>query len=462
MKPLWLRFLPAFLRQRLEGRHNLRKIISNIGWLFADKIVRMGVGLFVGVWVARYLGPAQFGTLNYVTSFVALFSVCANLGLDSIVIRDLVREPEFADENLGTVFGLKLVGALVTILLSVSAIATLRTHDHLSLVLVSIIAVGTFFQAFDTIDFWYQSQVRAKFSVYARNAAFLVISFLKIILIELKAPLIAFGWAALGEVALGTCGLILIYRRNELHLSSWQFSWIRAGKLLRESWPLFFSGAFVTLYIKIDQIMIGQILGDEKVGIYSAAVQLTEMWYFIPMVITSSVFPAIVSAKKVGETQYYDILQKMYLLMVWLSVAVAVPLTLFANPIVHLIFGREYLGGATVLSIQCWSGLFIFSGLVSNHWYLLENLNHYTLYRHVLGAGINIAINLVLIPRYGIIGAAIATLITQFGTSYMFDLINKPTRILFRIKSRYYFLFLPITIRSVLNSLILHKQHKST
>lgn len=454
----WLRFLPQQVRSRIQGRHTLQNIIANTGWLFIDKILRMGVGLFVGIWVARYLGPTGFGTLNYVTAFVALFSVCASLGLDTIVIRNIIRAPETIAEQLGTTFILKFAGAFLTMLLSMSAITILRSHDRLTLVMVTIIASGTFFQAFDTIDFWYQAQVRSKFTVYAKNVAFLVISLVKTILIGIKAPLVAFACAATGEIALGACGLILVYCRNGYHMNTWRFSRKRAVELLRDSWPLFLSGIFVTLYIKIDQVMLGQMLGDEKVGIYSAAVRLTEMWYFMPMAITSSVFPAVVSAKKEGEARYYDCLQKLYLLMVWLSVAVAVPITLFARPIVQLVFGQEYLGGATALSIQCWSGLFIFSGLVSNLWYLLENLNHYTLYRHVLGAGINIAINLILIPRYGITGAAVATLITQLGTSYLFDLINKPTRILFRIKSRYFFLFLPITIRYGYTSLMAHKR----
>jgi PST family polysaccharide transporter len=452
MDARWLKWLPSPLRRRIAGRYNLQAILGNSGWLFVNNILRMGVGLVVSVWVARYLGPEQYGTLNYAIAFVALFSVCANLGLDSIVIRDIARDSACSEESLGTALALKLAGAFVTLLLSVAAIAVLRPQDYLSLVIVTIIASGTFFQAFDTIDFWYQSQVRSKFAVYARNPAFLAISLVKVLLIVLEAPLVAFAWAGLGEIALGACGLVLVYRGTGGRLSAWRFSWSRAVGLLRESWPLFLSGAFVLLYIKIDQIMIGQMLGDERLGVYSAAVRLTEVWYFIPVAITSSVFPAIVSAKKTGEAKYYDSLEQLYLLMVWLALGVAIPITVFAEPIVELVFGPEYRDGATVLAIQCWSGLFIFAGLVSNHWYLLENLSHYTLYRHLLGAGMNIAINLVLIPRYGIDGAAIATLITQFITSYMFDLLNRPTKILFRIKSRYFFLFLPITIRHLMGA----------
>lgn len=438
------------------GDDQRQAITRNIGWLFADKFLRMGVGLFVGVWVARYLGPELFGTYNYALAFVALFSACANLGLDSIVIRDIVREAECSDETLGSAFALKLAGAALTLLLSIGFIHVMRPRDGLTLTLVFIVAIGTFFQAFDTIDFWFQSQVRSRSTVVARNAAFLIVSLVKIFLIWTSAPLVAFAWAGLAETSLGAYGLVLAYRRAGHRLGAWRYCLAKARELLRESWPLFLSALFVTLYIRIDQVMVGQMLGDREVGIYSAAVRLVEVWYFIPMAITSSVFPAIISAKKKGETEYYATLEKLYLLMIWLSLAVAIPITLLAGPIVQMIFGPEYRGGAMVLSISCWSGLFIFFGLVSNHWYLLENLNHYTLYRHALGAVINIALNLVLIPRYGINGAAYATLVTQFITSYMFDLLNQPTKVLFRIKSKYYFLFLPMTIRYLMKNNSVH------
>jgi len=452
MNQAWTAILPAFIGKRLEGRHDLQIIIANTGWLFGDKILRMGVGLFVGVWVARYLGPELFGKYNYALAFVALFSACANLGLDSIVVRDIVREPDLTEETLGSAFALKLAGAVLTLMFSIGFIHVIRSGDRTILTLVSIVACGTFFQAFDTIDYWFQSQVSSRFTVFARNSAFLRVSLFKIALIWSNSPLISFAWAGLAETALGAFGLVLAYRHTGHRFLAWHYCTIKARNLLSESWPLFLSVVFVTLYIKIDQVMVGQMLGDREVGIYSAAVSLVEVWYFIPMAITSSVFPAIISAKKKGEGEYYAALEKLYLLMIWLSLAVAIPVTLLAGPVVQMVFGAEYRGGAMVLSLSCWSGLFIFFGLVSNHWYLLEKLNHYTLYRHVLGAVINIALNLLLIPRYGINGAAIATLVTQFITSYLFDLANRPTRVLFRIKSKYYFLFVPITIRFLINS----------
>ena len=177
--------------------------------------------------------------------------------------------------------------------------------------------------------------------------------------------------------------------------------------------------------------------------------KMSVRWYFIPMAITSSVLPAIIDAKKKDEALYYDRLKKLFLAMFWLSLAVPILITLFSREIVQLVFGTPYTGAASALSIQCWAGLFVFSGLVSNQWYLVENLNRYTLYRHVTGAVVNILGNLVLIPMYGIDGAAFATLLTQFFASYLFDFFVAPARVLFRIKTQTYFLFLPITYKYI-------------
>jgi PST family polysaccharide transporter len=441
--------LPRALREKLEGRQYLQDVVRNTAWLFADKVVRLGFGLFVGVWVARYLGPAQFGVLSYAQAYVALFSAIAALGLDSVAVRDIVRDPSRKEEILGTVFFLKLLGAAVTVVLAVGTILVVRPGDTVSHIVVGIIALGTIFQAFDAIDFWFQSQVLSKFTVYAKNSAFLIVSVVKIALILSKASVVSFAAAGLVEIALGSIGLILVYRRNGHRLKAWRFRRDTAGRMLADSWPLILSGIVVMVYIRIDQVMIGNILGIAEVGIYSVAVNLTEVWYFIPMAITSSVLPAIVDSKRRSEAQYYDRLKKLYLGLFWLSLVVPILITLFAESIILLVFGEQYRGASTPLSIQCWAGIFVFSGLVSNHWYLVENLNRYNLYRHIAGAAVNIGLNVILIPRYGISGAAFATLITQFASSYLFDLINVRTRVIFRIKTRTFLFFLPDTIRYV-------------
>jgi polysaccharide transporter, PST family len=449
MNIAWVRIMPAFIREHIESRLYLQNVLGNMGWLFADRIVRMGVGLLVGVWVARYLGPEKFGILNFSYAFVLLFSAVSSMGLESVAVRDLASDPSRKNEILGTVFTLKIAGGALAFLLTVAAILLVRKEDPLARWLVGIIALGGIFQAFDAIDFWFQSQILSKYTVVAKCTAFLSVSLVKVGLILAKAPVIAFAMAGTLEIGLGSAFLVIAYRKNGFRVNEWRILAKTAFAMLKDSSPLLFSGIFVMLYIRIDQVMIGEMLGSSAVGVYSAAVSLTEVWYFIPMIITASVLPAIVDAKKKDEILYYDRLKKLFLVMFWISLVGPLLITLFSRGIVHLVFGTPYTGAASPLSIQCWAGLFIFSGLVSNQWYLVENLNRYTLYRHITGATVNVLGNLVLIPMYGIDGAAIATLLTQFFASYLFDYFIPPARVLFRIKTRTYFLFLPITYKYI-------------
>ena len=212
MRPSWINILPPFARERLEGRNMLQKVISNTGWLFADKIIRMGVGLFVGVWIARYLGPEQFGIFNYAIAFVALFLPIANLGLDSIVVREIVRFPSSKDEILGTVFVLKFFSGILIFISVLAAIILVRPEDTLIQCLVGITAGGIIFQAFDTIDIWFESQVASKYTVYIKNISFLIMTIFKIVLIVIKAPLLAYEWAGFAEIAIGPVGKTYVYK----------------------------------------------------------------------------------------------------------------------------------------------------------------------------------------------------------------------------------------------------------
>lgn len=419
------------MRNKLDGRHQLQMSIANTGWLFVDRLVRMGVGLFVSIWVARYLGPEQFGLLSYATAITALFGVLAGLGLDGIVVRDLVRMPEDRDQLLGTAFVLKCMAGLAAFMLSLVATALLRPVDTLTFWLVGIIAAGSIFQALDAIDFWFQSRVEARYVVYAKNMAFLVASGVKVGLILAEAPLIAFAWIALGEIALGAGGLLAAYKWQGHELRTWRPTARRAGVLLRESWPLVLSGAAVIVYMKIDQIMLGEMLGNEAVGLYTSATRISEIWYFIPTAIVASVSPAIIRAKKDNPQLYQERMASLLRLMVALPLAIAVPMTFLADGVIHVLFGKAFAGAGDVLAIHIWAAVFVFLGVAQQPWVLNEGLSKFLMRRTLLGAVINVGLNLVLIPVNGIRGAAIATLISQIGVVLVSHLLSGRTRPMF-------------------------------
>ena len=434
---------------KLSSHAGFRKYFFNTGWLFAEKVLRMAVGLFVGVWVARYLGPAQYGLLNYAGAFVGLFSVFATLGLDGIVVRELIKDESKKDVLLGTAFWLKIMGAIVMLIMIAIAVQ-FTSNDHYTNILVFIIAGSTIFQAFNVIDFYFQAKVLGKFIAMANSITLLLISIVKIALILYKAPLIAFVWASAFESLILALGYIYFYIKVSRHhnqqpttirhqLFHLTFNKKIAISLLKDSWPLILSGIAIMIYMRIDQVMLQEMIGSEAVGQYSAAVRISEAWYFIPMVISSSLFPAIVNAKKQSEELYYARLQRLYDLMVWISLAIALPMTFLSDWVVNLLYGSAYSQAGSVLMIHIWAGVFVSLGVASGRWFITENLQSLSFLRSFYGMVINLILNFILIPKFGVQGAAVATLISQVIAAYIFDFFNYKTRVMFFMKTKSFF-----------------------
>ena len=390
-------------------------------------------GLFVSVWVARYLGPEQFGTFSYAIAYVSIFSAFAKLGLDGIVVRDLVNNPQKRDIYLGTAFWLKLMGSLLT--LAIVGFAGLFTSsDRVTNIYIFIITSGLVFQSFEVIDFYFQSKVLSKVVSTCKIIQLIISSALKIYLVLTGADLLSFVFITLIDQIILAITLWFAYRYQNLESFYKSFDWIIAKKLLKDSWPLIFSGLAIAVYMRIDQIMIKEMLGVKEVGLFSAAVKLSEVWYFVPVIITASLLPAIVSAKKINESLYYLRLQRLYTLVTWIAISVALIMTFFSIDLVVLLYGSAYKYAGQVLMIQIWAGVFVSLGVASGSWLTTENLQHYAFYRTVLGAVINIILNLILIPNYGLIGAAIATVIAQSLAAFFFDFLTNKTRVIFSMK----------------------------
>ena len=182
--------------------------------------------------------------------------------------------------------------------------------------------------------------------------------------------------------------------------------------------------------------MLGQMVGDKAVGIYSAATRISEVWYFVPMTVSSSVMPSIFKAKEIGEELYYQRIGNLNRGLVWLAIMVAIVMTFVAKPLILMLFGDNYLESGTILAIHIWASVFVFTGVATSGWFIAENLTYLSLYRTLSGAIVNILLNIFLIPLYGGIGAAIATVIAQAVASLITNGINPKTRKLFRLQIR--------------------------
>lgn len=426
--------------QNLQQHSGFMKYFKNTSWLFAEKILRMVVGLFVGIWVARYLGPEQFGLFSYAQSFVGLFTAIATLGLDGIVVRELVKDESRRDELIGTAFYLKLIGAIAVLIVLAIAIQ-FTSNDHYTNILVFIIASATIFQAFNVVDMYFQAKVLSKYVVYANIISLFISSIVKIVLILNDAPLIAFAWATLFDSVVLALGFIYYYIKNNstFKIQNLKFSKATAVALLKDSWPLILSGIVISIYMKIDQVMIQEMIGSEAVGQYAAATRLSEAWYFIPMVVASSLFPAIINAKKQSEELYYARLQKLYDLMVWMAIAIALPMTFLSDWLINLLYGEQYSQAGTVLMIHIWTGVFVFLGVAFGKFLTTQNWTKKSFYRTLLGAILNIILNFILIPKYGINGAAIATLLGQFIANYVYDIFDRDLHNQLKMKTMSFF-----------------------
>ena len=424
----------------LRKQSNFRKYFANTSWILGERILRMGVSLFVGIYVARYLGPERFGLLSYASSFVGIFAALATFGLDEVVVRELVKTPEQREKILGTSFLLKLVGTLLMWAAILVAIP-FTENDFQTNILIIIIAFGVLFQAFNVIDLSFQADVKSKYVVHAQFVQLIISSIVKIILVFNEAPLIWFASVFFLDAIVLALGLVFTYLHNSNKIFSWKWSYETSKNLLHDSWPLIFAGIVVSVYMKIDQLMIKEMLGAKEVGLYAAAVKLSEAWYFIPMAIASSLYPAIINARVFQKEVYYQKIQNLFDLMVWIAVSIALPTTFLTTLVVEFLYGKEYLGSSSVLIIHIWTAVFVFLGVASSKYLLAENFIKKTFYRTFIGALLNIIMNYYLIGIIGIQGAAISTLVSHFFAAYFYDILDKDLRIMFIMKTKSLFFY---------------------
>jgi len=424
----------------IKDHPGFRKYFANTSWLMGERILRMAVSLFVGIFVARYLGPERYGLLSYANSFVGIFIVLGTLGLDDIIVRELVKTPEQQEKILGSSFLLKLVGTLL-MWMAILAAVPFTKNDFQTNILIIIIAFGAVFQAFNVIDFNFQAKVKSKFIVHAQFVQLIISSIVKIILVVNETPLIWFASVYCLDAIVLAMGLIFVYFYNDENIFHWKWSFETSKYLLRDSWPLIFAGVVVSVYMKIDQVMIKEMLGAKEVGLYAAAVKLSEAWYFLPLAITSSLFPAIINAKLYQKEDYFQRLQKLYDLMVWIAVAIALPTAILSPWIVEFLYGNEYLESSSVLNIHIWSGIFVFLGVASSKYLLAENYIKKTFYRTFVGALLNIIMNYYLIGIMGIKGAALSTFASHFFAAYFYDILDKDLREMFILKTKSLFFY---------------------
>lgn len=403
------------------------KYLYNTIWLFLDRFFKLGVALVVGIYVARYLGPEQFGMLNYATGFVGLFNAFTNMGLNNILVRDLVRGANSKDELLGSAFFLQTAGGFIVFVAIAIVLYFNNSVDFFSQILILIIASAEVFRGFGVIALYFQSRVEAKHITTASFFQSLFVSILKLSLVYFQAPLIYFAITLALDVILGNTSMLYIYTKKAGSILKWKIVAPLAKELLSNSWPLILYGLALHVQARIDQVMIGNILGKEEVGYYSVALKMIEILGMVPMVLASSFSPSIIQAKETGNDLYQSRLKEYYRLMFIVFIVTSVPLFFLSEFIIVIMYGEEFRPAGILLSLFSIRMLYTCMGVAKSSFIINENLFKYTMITAIIGAGTNVIFNYFLIPAFGAKGAIVATILSFSISIFIIDLFYHRT-----------------------------------
>ncbi|MEZ4195106.1 MAG: flippase [Candidatus Paceibacterota bacterium] len=408
-----LKLLPNWLYERLVSDWNkdgFKKYFKNTGWLFAARGATFVTSFLTMAMVARYLGPENLGKISYAQSFVSILSVFASLGIDQILYRDLTAKPEKEHGLIGTAVLAKFIFGFFAFVLSI-VLSLSIDNETLLTQLVAITAFTFLINPLGTIAILFQAKVQARYTSHATIFIAFFIPILKILVIVFDKGVLFFAGLLVIEALISTVWSLYIYinkfKQNPLE---WKFEWSIFKQLMNDSWPFLFAGFFSYIYARIDQVMLQQYLGSTSVGLYDVAVRISNIWSFIPALIISSVFPALVSAKKISRLSYLQRYRALTILVMAITLAVTLFVFIFARPIILILFGEKFIESIILLQIYIWSGAVGILGILVQQYLITENKGRIHLYLTLTGALINISLNLFMIPRYGAVGAAISTL----------------------------------------------------
>jgi O-antigen/teichoic acid export membrane protein len=398
-------------------------------------------GLIIVALVARYLGPGDFGLLSYTFSLAALFATIGHLGLDGLIVREIVNQPDKVSRVLGTVFYMKVGAYLLSSLALLLYALLLNSHSQTEIYLFFCAAAFIALSPLNTFFSWFHAMVQARYVSISSITAMLVTGLLKLFLVFLGAGVVAFAAANVIQIIVAvSIGLFFYLRSEGPSPKKWKFSGETAKTMLSESWMIFLGTIFATIYLKIDQIMLRWMIGPEEVGIYAVAAGLSEAVYFIPTAIVASVFPKLVELRKSNEKIFHARLQQLFDLLSLAALAVLLGILLMGQPLIMTIFGAAYQASATILMVHILAAPFIFLRFAFSRWIIIEKFAIFSLITQGLGALVNIGFNLVLIPHFAGLGAAIATVVSYAVASYFALIVSQKTQPIFKMMSRSIFM----------------------
>lgn len=402
------------------------KVVKNASWIIGGRLANKLLAFLVGILTARYLGPSNYGLINYAAAYTSFFASICTLGINSIIVKNFVDHPEEEGTTIGTTLLLRAISSFLSALMIVGIVSIVDRDEPVTIAVVALSSIGLIFQIFDTLNYWFQARLQSKYSAIASLVAYVAVSAYKIVLLVQGKSVEWFAVAtALDYLVLAVFLLVAYFKNGGARFKA---SKAKAKELLSSSSSFIISGLMVSIYASTDKLMLKQMLDEATVGHYSLASSISTTWAFVLSAIIDSLYPEIVQAFSRDRLQYERKNRQLYAIVFYTAVLVSAVICLFAKPIVGILYGESYLPAVQPLRIIVWYTAFSYLGVARNAWMVCENRQKYLKYLYISAAIINVLLNFVLIPRWGASGAATASLITQMSTTLLLPALIRPLR----------------------------------
>ena len=402
------------------------KVVKNAGWIIGGRLVNKLLAFLVGILTARYLGPSNYGLINYAAAYISFFASICTLGINSIIVKNFVDHPDEEGKTIGTTLLLRAVSSLLSALMIVGIVGIVDRDEPLTVVVVALCSVGLIFQIFDTLNYWFQARLQSKYSALASLASYAAVSVYKIVLLVLGKSVEWFALASALDYTVLAVVLAAAYFRNGGQ--RFTASWAKAKELLSSSTSFIISGLMVSIYACTDKLMLKQMLGEASVGYYSLASAISVSWAFVLSAIIDSLYPEIVQSFNTNRIYYERKNRQLYAIVFYTSLFMSAAICLLARPFIEILYGASYLPAVQPLRIVVWYTAFSYLGVARNAWMVCENRQKYLKYLYMGAAAINVVRNLLFIPPWGASGAAAASLLTQIATTVLLPAVIRPLR----------------------------------
>ncbi len=404
------------------------KIIYNASWKIGVKIYQVAINLVVSLLMARYLGPSNYGLINYAASFTALFSAFCTLGLNSILVNELIDRPEDQGKMLGTSIAMRLISSGLSVATITALAYAMNPNEKTTVLVVLVYSTTLVLQSFDTFNHWYQANMELKTAAVFAAMGYTAAAVYKVYLLIAAKSVIWFAAAHVVEYLVVAALLLADYWRKAQKQQKLRICCTSGKDLLDRSHHFILSGLMVALYGQMDRVMLKAMLDETAVGYYSAAAAITTMWPFVLVAIIDAVRPVILGKYKTDRELFEKYMTRLYGVILYISIAVAICITIFSMPIIQILYGQAYSAAQGTLCILCWDTAFSYLGVARSIWLVPQGKQKYEKYIAMAGAIFNLAMNGIMIPVWGVNGAAFATLFTQIFTNAIVGFFFKDVR----------------------------------